>query len=223
MPPLGRLGIRPCTITRTMEPIDIHTHITTPSKRTIYNSGTEYIAGRSISIGIHPWHINHKWSEDFAAIATLAKENNVMAIGECGLDTLKSPAAIEVQEEVFKAHIQLSEALQKPLIIHCVKAHDRLIALHRETRPTQAWILHGFRGKPQQANQLIKEGFYISLGEKFNPDSAKAIPTERLFIETDESRCPIEEIYASIATAKGISTEELAMQIAANAIIFGQF
>ena len=220
---MGRLGIRPCTITRTMEPIDIHTHITTPSKRTIYNSGTEYIAGRSISIGIHPWHINHKWSEDFAAIASFAKESNVVAIGECGLDTLKSPAAIEVQEEVFKAHIQLSEALQKPLIIHCVKAHDRLIALHRETRPTQAWILHGFRGKPQQANQLIKEGFYISLGEKFNPESANAIPMEKLFIETDESSLPLTEIYAAVAAAKGTTKEQLAQQIAINARIFGQF
>ena len=114
-----------------MEFIDIHTHNTTPACRTIYNNGTEYVAGRSISLGIHPWHISDKWRDDLAAITILAKEDNVVAIGECGLDALKSPAQIEVQEEIFKAHIQLSEALQKPLIIHCVKAFDRLIALRK--------------------------------------------------------------------------------------------
>ena len=206
-----------------MEFIDIHTHNTTPACRTIYNNGTEYVAGRSISLGIHPWHISDKWRDDLAAITILAKEDNVVAIGECGLDALKSPAQIEVQEEIFKAHIQLSEALQKPLIIHCVKAFDRLIALRKETKPLQAWILHGFRGKPQQANQLIKAGFHISLGERFNPDSAKAIPIDRLFIETDESGCSIEEIYAAIAVAKGMALEELARQTAENALIFGQF
>ena len=206
-----------------MEFIDIHTHNNTPACRTIYNNGTEYVAGRSISLGIHPWYISDRWRDDLAAIATLAKEENVVAIGECGLDTLKSTAAIGLQEEIFKAHILLSEALQKPLIIHCVKAFDRLIALRKETKPAQAWILHGFRGKPQQAGQLIKAGFHISLGERFNPDSAKAIPIDRLFIETDESGCSIEEIYAAIAVAKGMGLEELARPTAENALIFGQF
>ena len=206
-----------------MEFIDIHTHNNTPACRTIYNNGTEYVAGRSISLGIHPWYISDKWRDDLAAIATLAKEEKVVAIGECGLDTLKSTAAIGLQEEIFKAHILLSEALQKPLIIHCVKAFDRLIALRKETKPAQAWILHGFRGKPQQAGQLIKAGFHISLGERFNPDSAKAIPIDRLFIETDESGCSIKEIYAAIAVAKGMGLEELARQTAENALIFGQF
>ena len=200
-----------------MEFIDIHTHNTTPACRTIYNGSAVHIAGRSISLGIHPWHISDKWQEEFAAITILAKEENVVAIGECGLDALKSPAQFEVQEEIFKAHIQLSEALQKPLIIHCVKAFDRLIALRKETKPLQAWILHGFRGKPQQAGQLIKAGFHISLGERFNPDSAKAIPIDRLFIETDESRQSIAEIYAAIATAKGIPAETLALHIGLNA------
>ena len=203
--------------------IDIHTHNTVIADRTIFNSGTIYIAGRNISIGIHPWHIGNDWKEKFASIAGFAKEKNVVAIGECGFDMLKSPAPIELQEEIFKTHVELSEELQKPLIIHCVKAHDRIIALHKELKPQQAWILHGFRGKPQQALQLVRAGLYISLGEKFNTESTNAIPMEKLFIETDESSLPLTEIYAAVAAAKGTTKEQLAQQIAINARIFGQF
>ncbi len=203
--------------------IDIHTHNCTPTAHTIYNCGASYIAERSISTGIHPWHISDKWESEFAAITEIAKESNVAAIGECGLDTLKSPATIELQKDIFRAHIHLSEQLQKPLIIHCVKAYDTLMALHKESAPQQAWIIHGFRGKPELATQLVKADFYISLGEKFNPDSAQAIPMERLFIESDESQRSIADIYAAVATAKNITTKQLTQQIATNARIFKQF
>ena len=111
----------------------------------------------------------------------------------------------------------LAEEVQKPLILHCVKAYDRLIALRKEMKPQQAWILHGFRGKPQQAEQLIKAGFHISLGEKFNPDSARIIPADRLFIESDESSAAIAYIYAAAACAKGADIEALAVQTVQNA------
>lgn len=196
--------------------IDLHTHNNAPAANTIFNSNC-YIDGRSISIGIHPWHINNDWQNIFANIATHAKADNVVAIGECGFDMLKSPATAELQEEIFRAHAQLAETLCKPLIIHCVKAFDRLMSLHKDIKPQQAWVIHGFRGKPQQAKQLTKAGLYISLGEKFNHESAKAIPTERLFIETDESACPIAEIYKAVAQAKGITAEALAQQTMQNA------
>ena len=196
--------------------VDIHTHNGTAGPA-ISNSGTAYIAGKRISLGIHPWQINDGWEREFSAIAESAKADNVVAIGECGFDTLKSPATIELQEKILKAHVLLAEELQKPLIIHCVKAYDRLIALHKEQKPQQAWILHGFRGNPQQAKQLIRAGLYISLGEKFNTESAKVIPMEKLFIESDESNRPIADIYTAVAAAKEISVETLALLIAQNA------
>lgn len=196
--------------------IDVHTH-NNAARNAIYSSGTLYRADREISVGIHPWYINANWQSEFASIAGFAGKSNVVAIGECGLDILKSPAPVEQQEEILKAHILLAEEVQKPLILHCVKAYDRLIALRKEMKPQQAWILHGFRGKPQQAEQLIKAGFYISLGEKFNPDSARIIPADRLFIESDESCAAIADIYAAVACAKGADIEALAVQTVQNA------
>ena len=196
--------------------IDIHTHNNTAGN-SIFNSGTLYLADKKISVGIHPWYINAEWKNKLATIVGFAGKGNVVAIGECGIDILKSPAPVELQEEIFKAHILLAEELRKPLIIHCVKAYDRLIALRNELKPQQAWIVHGFRGKPQQTEQLIKAGFYISLGEKFNPDSARIIPADRLFIESDESSAAIADIYAAVACAKGAYIEALAVQTEQNA------
>ena len=203
--------------------IDTHTHNSTPTEHSIYNSGTSYIAARNISVGIHPWNISSKWEEDFADITKYAMYDNVKAIGECGLDTIKSQASLKLQEEIFSAHAQLAESAKKPLIIHCVKAFDTLLAIRKEINPQQAWIIHGFRGKPEQSKQLIKAGFFISLGEKYNPDSARAIPLERLLIESDESSLPIDKIYDSVANIKSISIEALVLQIETNAQIFGQF
>ena len=200
-----------------MRLIDIHTHSFNADIRHAILNSTCHIPGRNISLGTHPWNITNNWQQQFAAIEKAVTELNVIAIGECGLDKLKSPVDIELQKEIFRAHALLAEKAEKPLIIHCVKAHDGLIAMHREIKPQQAWIIHGFRGKPSQAVQLTRAGFHISLGEQFNPDSAKAIPTDRLFIESDESSATIADIYAAVAKAKGISIEELALQTMQNA------
>jgi TatD DNase family protein len=91
------------------------------------------------------------------------------------------------------------------------------MSIRKEIAPKQAWIIHGFRGKPQLAEQFIKNGFYISFGEMFNAESLKATPKEKLFIESDESKTGINEIYSRVAETLGCSVEELASTIMQNA------
>jgi TatD DNase family protein len=71
------------------------------------------------------------------------KDENCFALGECGLDKITA-SDFELQKVVFKKQIQLSEKHQKPLIIHCVKAHQELIEIKKELKPKQVWIFHGF-------------------------------------------------------------------------------
>lgn len=201
-----------------MELLDIHTHNKECDSQSSILNSNGYITGRRISMGIHPWNISSDWEKHFAIIRANACKENVCAIGECGTDKLKSPANEELQQEVFRAHATLAEEAGKPLIIHCVKGFDTIIALHKEISPKQAWIIHGFRGKSQQAEQLIKNGFYISFGDKFNIDSVKATPLERLFIESDESKKSIDKIYDEIAKVKGCSIAELCAAIMHNAV-----
>ena len=213
MPPMGRLGIRPRTM---MKYPDIHTHRRRgDAYPTILNTQEEATDG-TISVGIHPWYVDKGWKERFHTIEELAKAPNVVAIGECGIDKVHSAVTPEIQENAFRAHIALSERLQKPLIIHCVKAYETIIALRKEIKPRQTWIIHAFRGKPQQAAQLTKAGLYLSLGEHFNEESARSIPADRLFIESDDSEIPIENIYSAIASARGCSVEELIRTVQEN-------
>ena len=75
------------------------------------------------SVGIHPWFLDN-WQAQLNAIATLASHPNCWAIGECGIDKNTS-TPLPLQQQIFTEQIAIAEALQKPLIIHCVKAYSR--------------------------------------------------------------------------------------------------
>lgn len=152
-----------------------------------------------ISVGIHPWD-----TVDTASLELLdnvAAMSQVVAIGETGLDKLRG-ASVAVQADILRRHVELSERQHKPLIIHCVKAWDMLLGIRREMNPSQPWGIHGFRGGPQQASQLLAHGFYLSLGEHFNPATAAIIPDDRLLVETDESGLGIDIIIDRISACR---------------------
>ena len=114
-----------------------------------------------------------------------------------------------LQLRAFRAQVALSERYRLPLVIHCVKAVDELLAVRKQLRPQQPWIWHGFRGKPQQAVQLLQQGFYLSLGEHYSADALRVIPADRLLLETDESACGIEVLVKRAADVRGVGEDEL--------------
>lgn len=133
------------------------------------------------SVGWHPW-----WPQpDMQWISNLADNPQIVLIGECGIDKMKGIGDINSQITLTRLHAEISERVGKPLLLHIVGAWSEIIALRKELRPVQPWIIHGFRGKPQLANQLIAAGFHISLGRKFNPQTLAAIPPSRLLRESD--------------------------------------
>lgn len=189
--------------------VDIHTHtkfqtrhpairnLTFPEAETFFSSNSK----ETVSLGIHPWHADDFSKKTMADLEKYATDKRFAAIGECGLDK-NSKVTIEKQLLVFSKQIEISEQVQKPLIIHCVGCFNELFELKKTARPQQLWIIHGFRGKPQLAKQALMNGCALSFGEHFNPDSVLITPLDKLFIETDESNLPIEEIYERVATIK---------------------
>lgn len=168
------------------------------------------------SVGIHPWHLSESDMErQLAALKTLASHENVVAIGEAGLDKL-AKAPLSLQMCVFREEIALAESLCLPLVIHCVRAFNELLQLKKELKPRQPWVIHGFRGKAELAEMCIRHGCYLSFGAKFQESALRAVPLERLFVETDEAQEPVEEIYHRIAKARGISVDELADAVQKN-------
>lgn len=194
---------------------DIHTHrvpfhavqaiVSLPAGENVCASGAIFA-----SAGIHPWHLSESDVErQLEALKTLATRENVVAIGEVGLDKL-ADAPLSLQMCVFREEIALAEHLYLPLVIHCVRAFNELLQMKKDTHPRQPWVIHGFRGKAELAEMCIRHGCYLSFGAKFQEAALRSVPIDRLFIETDEAQEPVEEIYRRIAEVRGISVEELA-------------
>jgi len=180
-------------------------------------------SGYYYSLGLHPWFLTQQTYQAGLLIlqTALTQDKNLLAIGECGLD--KTTACdFSLQLAAFNSQILLAEYYQKPLIIHCVKAFNELMQLKKQTKPRQAWIIHGFNRNPALAGQLLTQGFYLSLGHALlNPNSHAAqllpsLPLQQLFLETDTAELPISAIYAAAANRLGLPVNTLQQQILDN-------
>ena len=204
---------------------DIHTHhpiSTTQDCVAILNiivgrDEENPIPGQWCSVGVHPWYIHNGKAMDrqLISLEQAAKHHRVVAIGEAGLDRLASiPPTL--QEEAFTRQAALAEQLGKPLIIHCVKAWDELIRHKKTIRPHVPWVIHGFRGNRLLAEQLLRQDFFLSFGEHFNPQALQAAWPDKLFAETDESSIGIRAVYRQLATALNQSPEAFATTLESN-------
>ena len=231
MPSVGRKRLRSGTLTpyAPMQLFNLHTHNRDlhPEHIAIHNVYPEQLSGNQelptpFSCGIHPWFINPEHLPlQLECLHTHLPDLACVAIGESGLDKLCT-VPMEQQTEVFRKMVDLSEQGEKPLIIHCVKAWPELLAIHREVHPRQPWIIHGFRGNPALARQLIRNGFYLSFGKLFNPESVQSLPTGSFFLETDDKEFDISTLYQQIARLRNCTPEQLAAQITQQAnMMFG--
>ena len=183
--------------------------------------------GLSYSYGIHPWHLEAgSFEKQINCVRQNSFHENVIAIGEAGFDRIKGPDRA-FQERAFTEQVIISGQSGKPLFIHCVRAWEELLGVHAKTRPLMPWIIHGFRGKPELAKQLISRGMYISFWFDYilRPESAllvRSIPSGRIFLETDGSGIDIIEIYRKVSSYLNIDIEMLKKQIYNNFItLFG--
>ena len=201
--------------------LDIHTHKAEPvsAGKAIINRklATDALCeGYFYSAGIHPWDLTEFDTERrLECLREQLAEKQLVAVGEAGLDKLAA-APMQLQVAVFKEQVELSEKYRLPLIIHCVKAMEELLAVKKELRPVQPWIWHGFRGKPQQARQLMENGMYLSFGEHYPEQTVRTMPVDRMFLETDDSPVDIEEVLHRVARTRGTDVEELRQAIREN-------
>lgn len=159
------------------------------------------------SIGIHPWNAETATDKELCLIKEYAANKNILAIGETGIDT-GCGISVEKQKKLFREHAILAEEVEKPLIIHNVHGTELILELKKELKPEAPWIIHGFRGKPQLAEQLTSKGIYISFGEKYNAETIRTINPSFMLAETDESCMPIQIIYKKIANDRKWEIDE---------------
>jgi TatD DNase family protein len=179
------------------------------------------LPGIAYTIGIHPWFLTEDNLESqFNTVKNLAALPEIIAIGEAGFDHLKGPSP-EVQRKAFEKQIILSEELNKPVIIHCVRAWDEVLSVHKKLRPKMKWMIHGFRGQTRLANQLLSKGMYLSFWFDFiiRPESSKLLqqlPVDRIFLETDGADIDILDIYKKVAADLNLTVDELKSKILGN-------
>jgi len=169
------------------------------------------------AVGTHPIHLQErsfiysdsnelegteiktsKEDVDMEKYRELAKNPEVVAIGEVGLDYHHFEEDDETeklknkQKEVFTNFIDLANELEKPMIIHCWDAYDDLYEILKNNPVKKRGVIHSFVGGYKTANKFIELGFFIGLnGVVTYSDSfdrlIKEIPPEKMLIETD---CP---------------------------------
>lgn len=171
-----------------------------------------------LSVSLHPWHLstNNLQAQIEWMTHLLASDSRVVAIGEAGLDKL-CDTPLPLQQEAFQAAIDLSEQYHLPLLIHAVKATTELLAFQKKHRPAQPWIIHGFRGKKELADDLLRHGFYLSFGKKYQEKALSAVPVERLLLESDEESINFQTFYSEVASVRGTTSESLIKALHENA------
>ena len=192
------------------------------------------------SVGLHPLDADlwePSWSDLIRGLAI--SDQRVVAIGEMGLDFFKADNH-QLQIEVFRSQLQIARKLDLPVIIHC---RDAAVMMRQVCQ--EFWkefgqvrgVMHCWSGTPVETQWFLDLGFYISFSGVVTfknatqiQDSAKAVPAEKLLIETD---CPflapvpkrgkrnepafVSYVASYLAQLRGESLEALADFTTANA------
>ncbi|QIE02062.1 TatD family hydrolase [Buchnera aphidicola] len=151
------------------------------------------------SCGIHPLNCSEELYElynqknYFDQIKKLSNIQNVIAIGETGLDYYHSSKNKKIQQNFFREHIRMAIKLKKPIIVHSRNATNDTINILKEEKAEKCkGVLHSFNENFNFASQLLELGFYISFSGIITfknsielCNTIKKIPLERLLIETD--------------------------------------
>lgn len=214
------------------------------SSRRAVNLAAQYEAVYA-AVGVHPHSAKELDGATLAQLRQLAQRPEVVAVGEIGLDYYRDLSPRDVQRRAFQAQLAWAARLGKPVIIHDRDAHDDVLdaltnwaaGLSNSPLAGRLGVLHTFSGDLGMAKRAIDLGFYISISGPVTyrnarqlPDIVRALPLDRLLVETD---CPFlapephrgkrnEPAYTRlvaerIAELRGISFDDLALATTANA------
>jgi TatD DNase family protein len=190
------------------------------------------------SVGVHPHEAKEVTQKHLEELAKLAKHPKVIAWGEIGLDYYYDHSPRDVQQGVFRDQMVLASRARLPIIIHCRDAWtDCLNMLEQHWKPTGlGGILHCFSSTLEDARRGIEMGFMISFaGNSTYPkaqnlrDIAKALPLEKILIETDapylapqpwrgkrNEPAYVAEVARTLANVRNLSPDEVAAATSGN-------
>lgn len=144
--------------------------------------------------GVHPHDAKTCDENTLDELEKIAKEECVVAIGECGLDYNRNYSEPETQREWFENQIKLAKKLDIPLFLHERDAHEDMVKiLEKYPEMSKKSCIHCFTGTKEEAEKYLELGCYIGVtgwvcderrGQSLQ-EAVKIIPPERMMIETD--------------------------------------
>lgn len=184
-------------------------------------------------LGLHPEDVKADWREVLERIkAAITPE--VIAIGEVGLDYYWCREFEKEQLEAFEEQVRWAVELQLPLMIHCRKAQNEMVAIIKKyQKDLSGGVFHCFTGNEHEAEELLQfDRFVLGVGgvstfkKSHLPEVLPAVvPLDRIVLETDAPyMAPVpkrgernEPAYVAyvlkrLAEAYGVSEEELAQK-----------
>jgi TatD DNase family protein len=195
------------------------------------------------SIGIHPHEAkdyvgNDKALKRFAALATKPK---VVGVGECGLDYYYTHSLPADQEAILRFQMELALEHDLPMIFHVRDAFDDFWPIFDSYKGLRG-VIHSFTATQKELDQILDRGLYVGLNgimtftdRQQQIDAAKAIPLEKMVLETDApfltphpyrgSICEPKHTRVTaefLASLRGESLDEIANRTTENAqAVFG--
>ncbi len=145
------------------------------------------------AIGVHPHDAKDCDAARLDALRDLARSKRVIAIGESGLDFHYMHSPREAQEAALRRHLELAAELDRPIVIHCRDAEERVLAIVGEVGMSpRGGVIHCFTGDAEAARRFVEAGFYISFSGILTFRNARSVqaaaavvPEDRLMVETD--------------------------------------
>jgi len=148
------------------------------------------------SVGAHPHYASDHLELTAARLVALAADDDVVGIGECGLDFHYGFSPVDAQERVFEAHIEAAQETGLPLVIHTREADAAMARMLAKAQTNRAFtpLLHCYTAGLALAEAVMDMGGYISFSGIItfkNAEDVRAVvkrmPHDRIIIETD---CP---------------------------------
>lgn len=144
------------------------------------------------SVGVHPLHV-HDTPVDSNQLRAFAADEQIIALGETGLDYHYQQDNIEQQQESFIRHLRVSSETGLPVIVHTREAREDTISILRQhADPEVGGVLHCFTESLEMAQQALELNYLISFSGIITfrnaeslRDVVRNIPLENMLIETD--------------------------------------
>lgn len=143
------------------------------------------------ALGLHPEDVKADWQEQLVIVERAIRENRneLVAIGEIGLDYYWDKTFKKEQQEVLQRQMELAKELDLPVILHNREATEDIIRIVREVGGKG--VFHCFNGSRETVQQILEMGFYVGIGGVLTFKNSKlaekldVVPLDRILLETD--------------------------------------